>query len=65
MTKLTKSVRATIKDVVEKQEMPGSSEMIGISAQVIRDHLREDHGIFVRIKTILQIAQRFPQRAYR
>jgi hypothetical protein len=58
MTKLTKSVRATIKDTIEKAGMPASPEMRAIATRVVRQTLAEDHGIVVRLKTLLKIAER-------
>lgn len=53
MTKITKSVRSTIRDVVEKNSGAGSSDMKKITCSVIRDLLRDEHGIRVRAATIL------------
>lgn len=58
MTKLTKSVRATIRDVIEKGSMPASPEMRMVATRVVRQQLAEDHGIVVRLRTLLQIAER-------
>lgn len=52
MTKLNKSVRATIKDTIEKAGVPASPEMRRITTSVIREMLREEHGITVRLKTV-------------
>jgi hypothetical protein len=38
--------------------MPASTEMRAIATREVRDNLAEDHGIFVRMKTLLMIAER-------
>jgi hypothetical protein len=53
MTKMTKSVRSTIRDVVEKNSGAGSTDMKKITSSVIREVLRDEHGIRVRVATIL------------
>ena len=58
MTKLTKSVRSTIRDTIEKAGMPASPEMRAVATSVIRQTLAEDHGIVVRLKTLLRIVER-------
>ncbi len=58
MTKLTKSVQSTIRDTIEKSGMPASPEMRMVATRVIRQTLAEDHGIVVRLKTLLRIAER-------
>ena len=55
MTKITKSVRSTIKDVVEKQGCTGSHAMRGISAATIVQHLRDEHGIKVDADSIIKM----------
>jgi len=62
MTKLTPSVRSTIRDVVEKQSDVLSPEMRFIAFSTIREHLRDEHGIRVRLNTIRLIAERKPPR---
>lgn len=57
-TKLTKSVRSTIRDLVEKQGGGASPAMRRITASVIRESLHDDHGIVVRLKTLLRIVER-------
>ena len=58
MTKLTKSVRSTIKEAIEKAGMPASPEMRAVATSVLRESLAEDHGIVVRVKTLLRIVKR-------
>jgi hypothetical protein len=58
MTKLTPAVRATIRDVVEKQSSHLSPEMRAISCSTIRDHLRDEHGILLRTCTIRRFTER-------
>lgn len=58
MTKLTKSVRSTIRDLVEKQGGGASPDMRRITASVIRESLRDDHGIVMRVKSLLRIMER-------
>ena len=58
MTKITPSVRSTIREVLEKHHMPASPEMRRVATRVVRESLRDDHGIVVRLKTLLQIAER-------
>lgn len=57
MTKITPSVRSTIREVLEKQAGGASPAMRRITASVVRESLRDDHGIFVKMKTLLQIAE--------
>jgi molybdopterin biosynthesis enzyme len=57
MTKLTKSVRSTIKEVIQKQGATGSAQVRDINTSVIRDLLRDDHGILIRFKTLRKIAE--------
>jgi hypothetical protein len=58
MTKITPSVRSTIREVLEKHHMPASTEMRMVATRVVRESLREDHGIAIRMKTLLRIADR-------
>ena len=38
--------------------MPASPEMRAVATSVIRQTLAEDHGIVVRLKTLLRIVER-------
>jgi hypothetical protein len=58
MTKLTKSVRSTIREVVEKHCVAGSAEVRVLTASVVRDLLREEHGIRVRLASLIRFAER-------
>ena len=58
MTKLTKSVLATIKEVVQKQGGAGTPEFMDIATSVIRDLLRDEHGIRIRLSTLRKISAR-------
>lgn len=58
MTKLTKTVRSTIREVVEKHCDAGSADMRAIAVAVARDILRDEHGIRVRLARLLRIAER-------
>lgn len=57
-TKLTPSVRSTIREVLEKHHLPASPEMRAIATREVRDNLAEDHGIHIRLKALLQYAER-------
>ena len=58
MTKLTKSVRSTIREVVEKNCTAGSPEVRRLTTSVVRDLLREEHGIRVRLTSLIRFAER-------
>jgi hypothetical protein len=58
MTKITPSVRSTIREVLEKHHMPASTEMRMVATRVVRESLKEDHGIRIRLNTLLRIAER-------
>lgn len=48
-------VKATVLDVVRKHGSYGSDEMRAISAGTICDLLLDEHGIVVKIKTIINV----------
>lgn len=56
MTKLTKAVRATIRDVAEQNDFTVlSGEMRAITIPVVREVLREQHGINVRVRDLRRV----------
>lgn len=56
--KMTPSVRSTIREVLEKHHMPASPMMREIATRTVRESLRDEHGIVVRMKTLLRVMER-------
>ena len=53
---MTKSAVTTVREVLEKVGGAASPEMQFIALGVVRRHLRDEHGIRVKLKTLARIA---------
>jgi hypothetical protein len=53
---MTKSAVSTVREVLEKVGGAASPEMRFIAFGVVRRHLRDEHGIKIKLSTLAKIA---------